>query len=443
MASIYRRGRSWYASFKNADGLWMTKACGTDKTATQQIANRLATSSMLRREGLVDPTVDRIAGAEKQAPAVWLEAFRADILARNGNGSYASQVCQRAGRILVSGNVDRLSQLTASAVNTAIAALRTQNHHKASVSHHIRAVKMFSRWLYRNGHISSDPLVSVKVPTVAQSEKQIHRRALSKQEFETLVSSVESSGMIFGMTGIDRGMLYRIAGATGFRQGELRSLALESFDLESSAITVHAAYSKRRKDDRQPIPPALIPLLASWLESKTKGKPVFKMPVRWEVAEMLRRDMGDAGLDCTDIDFHCLRVSYISWLVQSGANVKTCQQLARHSTPVLTIGTYARVSLNDEANALASLPGTTPDERQSLRATGTDGRAEMPAENMQKTGFIFGHKASLAVTSETQDMPVGVCEENPHQMRESIDSIDCPGRDSNPHDRKRSQDFKS
>jgi hypothetical protein len=51
------------------------------------------------------------------------------------------------------------------------------------------------------------------------------------------------------------------------------------------------------------------------LGSKAKGKPVFKMPVRWEVAEMFRRDMAAAGLDFTDIDFHCLRVSYISWLV--------------------------------------------------------------------------------------------------------------------------------
>jgi integrase/recombinase XerC len=121
--------------------------------------------------------------------------------------------------------------LTPSAVNTTIAALRNQNHHKSSLSHHIRAVKMFSRWLYRNGHIPSDPLVSVRVPTVAQSEKQIHRRALGKQEFETLVSIVESSGVAFGMTGTDRSMRYRIAGATGFRQGELRSLTLESFDL--------------------------------------------------------------------------------------------------------------------------------------------------------------------------------------------------------------------
>ena len=136
-------------------------------------------------------------------------------------------------------------------------------------------------------------------------------------------------------------------------------------------------------------------------------------------------------------------VNGYSWLVQSGANVKTCQQLARHSTPVLTIGTYARVSLNDEANALAGLPGTASKDRQSMHATGTDGRAETPTELVQKTGFILGHNTSLAVTSKTQDMSAGVCEENPHQMRESVDFTDCPEWESNPHDRKRSQDFKS
>ena len=35
---------------------------------------------------------------------------------------------------------------------------------------------------------------------------------------------------------------------------------------------------------------------------------------------------------------HAARHTYVSRVVESGASVKTCQELARHSDPTLTIG---------------------------------------------------------------------------------------------------------
>src|SRR4051794_39572915 len=67
-------------------------------------------------------------------------------------------------------------------------------------------------------------------------------------------------------------------------------------------------------------------------------------------AEMIRHDLAAAGISYETasgvIDFHALRGSYVSHLVSSGASVKTCQVLARHSTPTLTIGLYAKASLH-------------------------------------------------------------------------------------------------
>jgi integrase len=66
-------------------------------------------------------------------------------------------------------------------------------------------------------------------------------------------------------------------------------------------------------------------------------------------------------------DFHSLRHSYMSILVRSGASVKVVQELARHSTPTLTIGRYARVRLADVHGAL---PGPTERHDEApLRAT--------------------------------------------------------------------------
>ena len=43
-------------------------------------------------------------------------------------------------------------------------------------------------------------------------------------------------------------------------------------------------------------------------------------------------------------------------VVASGASVKTCQVLARHSTPSLTIGIYAKASLHDISGEVDALP---------------------------------------------------------------------------------------
>lgn len=74
------------------------------------------------------------------------------------------------------------------------------------------------------------------------------------------------------------------------------------------------------------------------------------------------------------VDFHALRHTYISRLVASGANIKVAQELARHSTPTLTLGRYAHIQLVDQTRALDALPAieTTCPDRQTAKATGTD-----------------------------------------------------------------------
>lgn len=86
------------------------------------------------------------------------------------------------------------------------------------------------------------------------------------------------------------------------------------------------------------------------------------------------------------VDFHATRHTYISGIVAGGASVKTCQELARHSDPRLTIGRYSHARLHDLAGALDALPNTQPQdpEQQSLQATGTDpAESLLPADRQQ------------------------------------------------------------
>jgi len=195
-------------------------------------------------------------------------------------------------------------------------------------------------------------------------------------------------------------MLYRTAAGSSFRAGELRSLTPKSFALEGDgpSISVTAAYSKRRRDDVQPIDRGLADTLRPWLAAQAAGGPVFALPdktgamlrgdlrrarAKWlrEASTPLeRRERRQSDFLCAVdaegrvFDFHGFRHDYISGIVSSGASVKVAQELARHSTPSLTIGRYAHVRLHDLRAAVPSVPGTTSTTRPEAvapRATGT------------------------------------------------------------------------
>jgi hypothetical protein len=122
--------------------------------------------------------------------------------------------------------------------------------------------------------------------------------------------------------------------------------------------------------------------------------PVFER-LTTRTAAILRHDLEAAGVPYeTDegvADFHASPGTYISNLVASGASVKTCQTLARHSNPSLTIGIYAKASLHDVSGAVEKLPdiAADPPDREAARATGTDGPLGGVHEGATPAGDCF------------------------------------------------------
>jgi Phage integrase family len=77
-------------------------------------------------------------------------------------------------------------------------------------------------------------------------------------------------------------------------------------------------------------------------------------------------------------DFHSLRHSYLTLRGRAGIDLRTLQELAGHSTPVLT-ARYSHRRLYDLASTVEKLPSFLPTgdegtgEAAQLTATGTDG----------------------------------------------------------------------
>src|ERR1035437_525756 len=169
MASAFKRNGKWMASFKGADGLWKTRVAGTDKGEALRLANLWGHGAQLRREGFVDPKADTYAKAEAKPAVDHVADFEADLSAKGGTAGHCRKTAYRVRRVLELAKVGKLNDISPASINGAVKRLRDGLGDdeavlsKASVLHYTRAVKMFSRWLWRNGRVREDALAGVKV----------------------------------------------------------------------------------------------------------------------------------------------------------------------------------------------------------------------------------------------------------------------------------------
>jgi integrase len=77
-------------------------------------------------------------------------------------------------------------------------------------------------------------------------------------------------------------------------------------------------------------------------------------------------------------DFHAFRHGFISAVVQSGASVKVAQELARHASPMLTIGRYVHARLQDLRGAVEALPIAS-----AILADTSNGEAQHKAQQLR------------------------------------------------------------
>ncbi len=403
--SLFKRDEQgpWIASWIDHRGKRRERSTKTtDKAAAERILNKIIADEALRKEGVVDASTDRYAASMRRPLAEHLADWERDLLAKGRSGKHVTLVYKRATALLEMIKAQTMSDITASAIQAALGRLHEEGKSLQTCQHYLRAIKQFSRWLRADGRIREDVLAHLSGYNTS-TDRRRERRALTAEEIDWLIKVTESSPPHRSMTGPDRAMLYRVALGTGFRVSELRSLTPASFRLDDDppSIALQASHSKRRRDDLQPIRIDLAELLRSWLAGKSDQSVVFQpMPektglmiqadlrrsrARWirsvvDRKERRKRRSSDFLSVVDDsgqiVDFHALRVTYITLLVKGGASVKVAQELARHSTPILTMNVYSKLGVHDLAGALDYLPGQerpgTNFEVAAVLKTGTD-----------------------------------------------------------------------
>jgi integrase/recombinase XerD len=363
MANVFRRGKVWYARFRNIEGKWQKEAGFTDKTATLQLAIKREHEADLVRKGLAEapqPKNERLIGDD-------LTAFGSALANKEVSEGQIELVVGRCERLCKGCEFATSSDIDPVKVEEWLAGQRKAGKKKKSISvqtsnHYLRAIKQLTRWLHRHKKLRDDPLVHLEMLNVAVDRRH-DRRALSDTEVAQLLKATMGGGNVLGMSAVDRHMLYVMALSTGLRASELASLKRESLSLEVNppTVKVKAGYSKRRRLDVLPLPSDILEEARKWLTAK-QG---HLWPGRWAAnrtaGKMIQVDLKAAGIAYQDedglfADFHALRHTYITNLARRGVPLVTAQKLARHSTPVLTAARYTHIELADQHREVEKLP---------------------------------------------------------------------------------------
>jgi len=202
--------------------------------------------------------------------------------------------------------------------------------------------------------------------------RQVRKRAIDPE----ILEPAEIMAVLNELEGVEPvRTAFLIAAVMGMRRGEIFGLKWADIDLDRGLLHVRRSYvdgvvglPKTESSRRAlPLPPQLVEALTVW-----KEKTLFSDSADWVFASeyhlgkqplwpgtLWRRNVAPAieraGITKPKLGWHTLRRSYASLLVSSGASLRVSMELMRHSTPEMTLGTYAQTVGDEKREAGAKV----------------------------------------------------------------------------------------
>jgi len=393
---VYRETANWYVETR-VNGRLKKVPGYTDKAATLQLAAELERNEAHRASGLKTDVGDGLL----RPLAEHLEDWR-NLLRAKRTRDYADKQHTRAKAVIDGCGFDLWKQIDQDKVELFLAGLREDKNDKRGLSKqtadaYLQACKQFLKWMAKSKRAPFSPLAFMDRDRGMEDSRRL-RRAWTDAELVELVEYLQTAPELYGMTGETRAMVYRLAAGSGLRLNEIRTLTPEAFYLDDDEPYIHlkGANTKNRKQADQLINPALAEDLKPFVKATLAGQRVFPIPEDRKAfsARIMQVDMDEARkawiakapagkarkdrerssflMYCNAVgeyaDFHALRHTYCSKLGEMGLPVKDIQELARHSSPTLSMR-YVHTTRPRLVQAVGRLPNAKP---QKAPAAATD-----------------------------------------------------------------------
>ena len=399
MASAYKKRKTWYLRYKDATGIWRSKAShARTKTEAKLLAQEAAAKAEKEGCGFVVASSASTTHASLEAMLLWwLQNYS------HGTPSHAIDLCfvrkhffgSAFGALPLAGAtataIERFLQSKSSTLSP-----RSINHLRGYLS---RAFNTANRAGF---YFGPNPVAQVKKRRVSREMQDY----LKEHEVLPVLNNIPSKWR----------PLFATAIYTGLRKGELLGLQLRDVDLQSRLLTVTRSYGRNTtKNGRGAVIPIAIELVPYLAEAIKRSQSQLVFPQEdgamfsrhTPLEEVLRRALAHARivehyahvcrrkgclflLTAKDaelrrcprdsrklwpkavvrkIRFHDLRHTTASLLMMNGANPAAVQRILRHSDPKITTEVYGHLSpgyLRAEADKLSfNLPRLGPESNDT------------------------------------------------------------------------------
>ncbi len=254
----------------------------------------------------------------------------------------------------------RIDNISYPAVERFKAYCREQEVSVATIKKILTTLGSIMTYAVRCKYIDHNSVREVEKPRVSSVDRK-NIRPFTAEEFQRLLDA-ESNPMYR--------LLFKTAGLSGLRQGELFALRYSDIYWSTSQIEVCRTFNhgefhnpKTAKSRRKVSIPRILlnELRERRLQSKFSGDSdlVFCTSVGTPLnhGNVLRRhyypSIKRAGI--APRNFHCLRHSFASWLLQNNEPIPVVAALLGHSTPNITMMYYAHIISDDHSEVAERL----------------------------------------------------------------------------------------
>ncbi len=242
-----------------------------------------------------------------------------------------------------------LGQIDHISIRDFLSHLSQRGNQKTSMSRKLAALRSFFRFLYREGHVPSNPARLVTTPRLPETTP----RFLSVKEIETILTIPEA--------GTERGSrdiaILELLYGSGLRVGELVTLDVADLSLSERLVKVRG---KGKKERLVPFGNKAAQALRDYLQ--VRGKLLGRLKTSREPQALFLNLRGgrltarsvERNLDgyirqsslLLDVHPHIFRHSFATHLLGNGADLRCIQELLGHAS-LSTTQRYTHVSVED------------------------------------------------------------------------------------------------
>ncbi len=385
-------GAVWWVQFAVNGRLHRKTLKTKDKRVAQMRALQMVERKERKAVGLADPFEEH----RDRPLADHVEEFLAFLRDRDVSQDHLKDRAHCLTSYLEASHATTLGRIDLVEAQRWLADLAASGLSARSVNKRFQTLRQFGHWLVRARRHTHNPFEGLCTRNEETDRRRV-RRALTEEELARFLDAARRRPLEegarkrarrglsatvaakFRRVGEARAYLYAFAAGTGLRRGELQGLTWADVDEERAVLTVRATVAKARRMQELPLRRDVVAGLGAQRE-RVKAQGLCTAPkgrvfpgALFPTHQTFTRDLAHAGLLGQDdqgrtVDFHSLRVTFITQLSAAGVQPRTAQALARHSKIELTMKTYTDVRLLDLRGAVEAAspkPRAPKAERES------------------------------------------------------------------------------